>query len=84
MHDVGQFNVKALEVIIHENYGAVNGISNDICLVRVENMDENKSPKCDDCYAPICLPPQGGQPPAGRHCWLAGWGGTGGTTTGIV
>ena len=82
MWDVGQFNVKALEVIIHENYGARNGISNDICLVRVENMAAKKPDKCVDCYSPICLPPQGVDPQAGQHCWLAGWGATSTTSTG--
>ena len=40
--DVGEFTVDAEEIIIHPNYGADNGISNDICLLRVPNLSEQK------------------------------------------
>ena len=83
VHDKGQFNVKALEIIMHENYGANNGISNDICLVRVENMNDKKPDACKGCYQPICLPMQGEHISPGKHCWVAGWGNTTpGSTTG--
>ena len=40
--DIGEFSVQAQEVIIHENYGAVNGISNDVCLLRVPTLSSLK------------------------------------------
>ena len=40
--DIGEFSVQAQEVIIHENYGAVNGIANDICLLRVPKLSSQK------------------------------------------
>ena len=40
--DVGEFAVDAEEIIIHPNYGADNGISNDICLLRVPTLSEQK------------------------------------------
>ena len=40
--DVGEFGVDVEEFIIHPNYGADNGISNDICLLRVPTLSEQK------------------------------------------
>ena len=41
-YDGGEFTVGAEEIIIHPNYGADNGYSNDICLLRVPNLSEKK------------------------------------------
>ena len=40
--DVGEFAVDAEEIIIHPNYGADNGISNDICLLRIPTLSNQK------------------------------------------
>ena len=40
--DVGEFQVQPEEMIIHENYGAVNGIANDVCLLRVPTLASQK------------------------------------------
>ena len=40
--DIGEFSVQAQEMIMHENYGAVNGISNDICLLKVPTLMNQK------------------------------------------
>ena len=82
VHDKGQFNVKALQMIVHEEYGAENGISNDICLVKVENMNDKKPNACKGCYQPICLPHEGEHAYPGKHCWVAGWGATTPANTG--
>ena len=40
--DIGEFSVNVQEMIIHENYGAVNGISNDVCLLKVATLSDQK------------------------------------------
>ena len=40
--DDGEFTVNAEEIIIHPNYGADNVTSNDICLLRVPTLSEQK------------------------------------------
>ena len=40
--DVGQFGVDVEEFTIHPNYGADNEISNDVCLLRVPTLSEQK------------------------------------------
>ena len=40
--DIGEFSVQAQDMIIHENYGAVNGIANDICLLKVPTLVDQK------------------------------------------
>ena len=40
--DIGEFSVQAQEMIMHENYGDVNGISNDICLLKVPTLSDQK------------------------------------------
>ena len=40
--DEGEFYVVAEEIIMHPNYGADNQISNDICLLRVPTLSEQK------------------------------------------
>ena len=40
--DEGEFIVTAEEIIMHPNYGADNAISNDICLLRVPTLSEQK------------------------------------------
>ena len=37
-----EFGVDVEEFIIHPNYGADNGISNDICLLRVPTLSNQK------------------------------------------
>ena len=44
--DVGEFTVKATKMWIHENYGAINGISNDICLLKVPRLNETMPESC--------------------------------------
>merc|ERR1712157_583883 len=61
---------------MHENYGDINGISNDICLLKVPTLSDTKPADCDGCYAPICLPEQGAPIPHGKACFVSGWGKT--------
>ena len=53
---------------------------NDICLVKVQNLEAKKPASCNNCYSSVCLPPQGVHRPAGEHCWVAGWGDTSGAS----
>ena len=40
--DVGEFAVDAEEIIIHPNYGEDHYASDDICLLRVPTLSEQK------------------------------------------
>merc|ERR1719285_1115554 len=70
--DEGEFIVTAEEIIMHPNYGADNQISNDICLLRVPTLSEQKPANCDGCYGAICLPPQDDPLPYGKACFVSG------------
>ena len=54
-------------------FSGPNGISNDICLVRVPSIQENRPPSCHlgECYDAICLPDS--EPVHGQACHLAGF-----------
>ena len=40
--DIGEFSVQAREIIMHENYGDINSINNDVCLLYVDELSSQK------------------------------------------
>jgi len=80
--DVGEFTVTPTQLWKHEKYGAVNGISYDVCLLKVPNLNTAQPDSCKTavnggpCWKPVCLPQMNAHAAPGRHCWVAGWGTT--------
>ena len=78
--DIGEFSVTATQKWEHEQYGAVNGISYDVCLLKVPNLNTAQPDSCKTavnngpCWSPVCLPAMNAHAAPGRHCWVAGWG----------
>ena len=77
--DENEFILDSDMVIMHPDYGK-NGISSDVCLIRVPSLAASAPASCfnDDgtmCYSSICLP--SGPPTAGEYCHVSGWGSMG-------
>ncbi|XP_063951984.1 uncharacterized protein LOC135153396 isoform X1 [Lytechinus pictus] len=59
------------DVIMHPNYGAINGLSNDIALIHLNGPVE-----FTDFVRPACLATLQNETMAYSRCWIAGWGTT--------
>ncbi|XP_063951987.1 uncharacterized protein LOC129255053 isoform X2 [Lytechinus pictus] len=59
------------DVIMHPNYGAINGLSNDIALIHLNGPVE-----FTDYVRPACLATLQNETMAYSRCWIAGWGTT--------
>jgi len=67
-----EFSVSSLKIVMHPAYPGPNGIANDICMIRVPNLETNSPAACQGCYASICLPSQ--EIYMGEACHVSGWG----------
>ncbi|XP_030829981.1 uncharacterized protein LOC578975 isoform X2 [Strongylocentrotus purpuratus] len=68
-HPESKVELAVDRVIVHPNYGDVNGIANDIALLRLsEPVDFN------DYVRPACLATLQNETMAYSRCWIAGWG----------
>ena len=47
-NDVGEFTVRPTRMWIHENYGDINGISSDICLLKIPDLNSAMPESCTD------------------------------------
>ena len=47
-NDVGEFTVRPTRMWIHENYGDINGISSDICLLKIPDLNSAMPDSCTD------------------------------------
>jgi len=70
--DSGEFSVDSQQIHMHEGYPGANGISNDICLIRVPNL-ANKA-NSNSVYGAACLPAE--DYVHGESCFVSGWGTT--------
>lgn len=69
----------AEDIFIHPSYPGANGISNDICLLKVPSLAEAAPLSCNSggvnsCFASACLPAENFS--HGEACWVSGWGHT--------
>ena len=70
--------IGADQVIMHPDYGDINGIANDVALLHLSEPVE-----FSDYVRPACLATAQNETGAYSRCWIAGWGTTfsGGTVT---
>ena len=52
-NDEGEFQVTATDFRVHEDYGAVNGISHDICVVKVPDLAQAMPDSCNKVFVYI-------------------------------
>jgi len=81
--DPNEFSVTAQEVINHPDYNGQVSIDHDVCLLKLPNLDNKQPAACKTrnnkplgCYQKACLPEAGEDIPAGKACFVSGWGTT--------